>query len=85
MGLYRGRIDGVMGPKSRAALKKPGIDHRRLYLDTLDYRRRYYFTLAFDAEVRAFLKVHPKTNLHFVRGWLARCWEFVDAVPKRRA
>ena len=80
-GLYRGRIDGVVGPKSRSALMGP-LDQRKLYLDTLNYRRLYYLTLAFDKQTRAFLKTHRTTNLHFARGWLSRCWEFVDAAPE---
>ncbi len=76
-GLYRGQIDGRIGPQSRAAIKAPQLDHRQLYNDTLNYRQQYYITLAFDRQARAFLKSHPTSQLAFLRGWLARCWEFV--------
>lgn len=80
-GLYAGRIDGIVGPQTRAALAQAHA--RRLYVDTLDHRRRYYLDLAQDAEYRDFLRDHPTTQAHNLAGWNNRCWAFVDLVPDR--
>jgi hypothetical protein len=79
--LYAGPIDGIPGPQTRAGLADARLDHRRLYLDVLEYRARHYLAISFDADVRAFLKAHPQTQLHNCAGWLARCWAFVDDAP----
>lgn len=78
VGVYKGAIDGVMGGQSREAFAAVQ-DHRDLYLRTLEYRARHYIAISFDAEVREFLRTHPTTQLHFQRGWLKRCLEFVYA------
>lgn len=82
MKLYAGSIDGVVGQKTRAAVAAC-TNHRRLYLGILEYRARHYIALGFDAKTRAFLKATSDTQLHNMRGWLARCLPFVyDAPPE---
>ena len=81
-GLYGGVIDGLVGPKTRAALAAVR-DHRKLYDEVLDQRRRYYEALALDRPARAFLRATPHTQLHNLRGWTNRCAEFVGLMPDR--
>jgi lysozyme family protein len=74
--LYIGAIDGVLGPKTIAALQ---VDRepRRLFRDVYNARIRFYLDLAFAGpEVTAFLKAHPTSQLHNGRGWVFRCLEF---------
>lgn len=80
MGLYAGLIDGVPGPKTRAAMA--AAPARRLYLGVLEYRARFYLSLAFDDQTRAYLRAHPTTQLHNALGWLARCLPFVYEAPE---
>lgn len=71
-GLYLGPIDGVAGQKTLAGLADASCDQRRLYLDVLVNRARHYVAVAFaDRQVREFLRTHPTTQLHNLRGWLA--------------
>lgn len=74
-GHYDGPIDGILGAKTKAGVAV--ADPRRLFVDALDYRRRYYQGLARDSYVRQFLKANPTTQLHNADGWENRCWEFV--------
>ncbi len=75
-GVYSGRIDGVMGPKTRAALVRDP-DARQTYRDVFAARIRYMLDVAFDAQVAVFLQTHPTSQLHFCRGWIYRSLEFV--------
>ncbi|MGH9350243.1 MAG: putative peptidoglycan-binding domain-containing protein [Vicinamibacterales bacterium] len=80
MGRYPGAIDGVVGPRTRAALAE--AEPREVYLRTLEHRARHYIALSHDSYVRGFLRATPNTQLHFLRGWLARCLPFVyEAEP----
>lgn len=81
MGLYAGAIDGVVGPVTRAAIASCS-DQRQLYLRVLEHRARHYLSLAFDHDVRAFLKANPTSQLHFALGWLSRCLPFVYEAPE---
>lgn len=75
-GLYHGEIDGGIGPKTIAALLSDR-DPRQLFRDVYNERIRFYLDLAFaGAEVAAFLKAHPESQLHNARGWAFRCLEF---------
>jgi len=74
-GSYAGSIDGVIGPLTRGGLAEAPIP--LIYTDVLAARMLFYESLAFDAQVQAFLRAHPNTQLHFLRGWSARCREFL--------
>lgn len=80
MGQYSGPIDGIVGKQTKAALDAV-TDARRLYLGVLEHRARHYLALAFDSQVRQFLRTHPMTQLHNALGWLARCLPFVYEAP----
>lgn len=74
-GVYSGRIDGVPGPKTRAAvLADP--DARQTYREVFAARIRYMLHVAFDSQVQDFLRAHPTTQLTNCRGWIRRCLEF---------
>lgn len=74
--LYGGAIDGIFGPRTKAALAKD-LDRGQTYRDVLTARIVFYRQLAYDADVRLFLKLHPRTQLHNMAGWLNRCLEFL--------
>lgn len=75
-GLYADAVDGAMGPKTIAALQADR-DPRQLFRDVYNARIRFYLDLAFaGAEVTAFLKAHPASQLHNARGWAFRCLDF---------
>ena len=78
-GEYDGLIDGIAGTKTRQAVER--ADDWALYLRVLEQREAFYLDLAFDAQTMAFLRDHPKTQLHFARGWLSRCREFRWMAP----
>lgn len=77
-GLYDGPIDGIAGPRTRAAVTSPACDLRRLVRDVVIERIRHVLAIAYDAHVRAFLRAHPQTQLHFLHGWILRC---LDDLP----
>lgn len=74
-GLYAGALDGVIGPKTIAALQADP-DPRQLYRDVFNARVTFYRHVAFDKDVRAFLGAHPTSQLHNLAGWTNRCLEF---------
>lgn len=75
-GVYAGRIDGVLGPQTRAAMVRDP-DARQTYREVFAARIQYMVHVAFDADVKAFLKGHPRSQLHNCRGWINRSLEFV--------
>lgn len=76
-GIYTGRIDGVIGPKTRAAVVADP-DQRRTYLDVLAARIRFYVRLALaDKKVVAFRHAQPDTDLENLAGWTNRAVEFL--------
>jgi lysozyme family protein len=81
LGVDVGGIDGIPGTRTRQAMMD--ANPRTLYIAVLDQRRRFYVSLAYDVEARAFLVSHPKTQLHNDRGWANRVWEFVALTPDR--
>lgn len=75
-GVYAGHIDGVLGPKTRAAIVADS-NARQTYRDVYAARMRYMVHVAFDdVQVKEFLKAHPTSQLHFLRGWINRTLEF---------
>ena len=74
-GMQPGTVDGRLGPKTLIALSRANV--RQTYNDVLAARIAFYMRLAFDAQTRQFLKDHPLTQLHFARGWVNRCLEFL--------
>lgn len=75
-GLYAGAIDGVLGPKTKAATFADR-DPRQLYRDVFAARVRHYLAVGFDVHVLRFLDDNNETQLRFLRGWLSRTLEFV--------
>jgi lysozyme family protein len=75
-GLYGGRIDGELGPKTIVALQADR-DPRQLYRDVFAARLRFYTDVAFDTDVDAFLDRYPKSQLHNLKGWQNRCLELL--------
>lgn len=74
-GHYDGAIDGILGPQTRTGLGQAPI--ALIYADVLGRRMAFYEALAFDVQAREFLRTHPDTQLHFLRGWQARCRRFL--------
>lgn len=75
-GLYAGAIDGVLGPKTKAATFADR-DPRQLYRDVFAARIRHYLAVGFDVHVSRFLDDHPTSQLRWVRGWISRTLEFI--------
>lgn len=75
-GVYAGRIDGVAGSQTKAAVIADP-DARQTYREVFTARLRYMLHVAFDAEVRDFLRTHPRSQLANLRGWVHRSLEFV--------
>lgn len=76
-----GAIDGVVGPKTRAAWDafleaKPNL--AKVMYELVMARYRFHCDEAFDVEFRAFLKAHPKHPAHNIRGWLNRTFSFLN-------
>lgn len=74
-GLYTDQIDGKIGARTKAALfadREP----RTTFRDVFNARIVFYVSLGFDAQVREFLRTHPTSQLHNVRGWVNRCLDF---------
>lgn len=72
---YDGRIDGIAGPKTRAAWGRVESDPEakaRIALAASDARELFHVERAFDAAVRSFLDLNPRTQLHNLKGWLRR-------------
>jgi lysozyme family protein len=75
-GLYHGAIDGIFGPRTLAAVQAD-LERAVTYRDVLHARIVFYRKLAYDADVRVFLKAHPASQLQNFSGWLNRCLEFL--------
>jgi lysozyme family protein len=79
-GLYRGALDGIVGPATRLAwlmAKDDAADVRAIELALIAARVEFHLERAFDAEVRDFLRTHPRTQLHNLRGWTRRALGFL--------
>jgi lysozyme family protein len=71
---YGGKVDGVFGPVTRRAVK--ASDKHRLYNEVAGARVRQYVNVALDdPEVVKFMKRHPDSQLHNLRGWTNRAVE----------
>lgn len=70
--------DGRFGAQTRAALANVA-DKRRVYVEMIKARGRFFCDIALrhDADVAAFLKAHPKSQLHNLAGWTNRNLDFV--------
>lgn len=78
--LYRGAIDGIPGPATRAAwlmVRTDLVACTDIELALVKDRIRFHIERAFDAEVREFIRSHPRTQLRNLRGWLNRTMEFI--------
>lgn len=75
-GLYAGRLDGVMGPQSREALRLDD-NPQETYRAVFRARVQFYTNLAIrQSVVLRFLRAHPDALLHNLQGWTARALEF---------
>jgi lysozyme family protein len=75
-GVYVDPIDGLFGPKTRAAIVHDP-QPRETYRDVFAARIRFYTMLGLnDPDVVDFVDKHPKTQLRNVVGWINRCLEF---------
>lgn len=71
-GVYKGAVDGIAGPQTRAATAGDP-DPRLTYVEVLAERVQFYVDIPFvEPGIKAFMKMHPKTQLHNVRGWVRR-------------
>ena len=75
-GLYAGAVDGVLGPKTIAALQSDR-DPRQLFRDVLAARVRFYIDIALDGHARALMRSQPTCQLANLKGWVNRCLEFI--------
>jgi lysozyme family protein len=76
-GTYLGKIDGVLGPKTREALLQDP-EPRRTYNDVLKARLAFYRDIALrETDVRMFLHDHRSSQLHNLAGWQNRALDFV--------
>jgi lysozyme family protein len=79
-------VDGVLGPKTVRAYAARALHNDRAFLHALychvwQARLRFYVAICLNEEdVRAFLRNHPATQLHFLRGWLNRALD-LPATP----
>jgi lysozyme family protein len=66
-------VDGVLGPQTLgAAAARPSV-----VADLIRERAEFYLRLGLGgADVKAFLREHPKSQLHFLKGWMRRALEF---------
>jgi lysozyme family protein len=75
-GLYAGKLDGVIGPQTIAALRADR-EPKRLFQDVFIARIKHYVKCAWDAPVRHFLKANRETQLHNLPGWINRSLELL--------
>lgn len=75
MGHSPGAIDGVVGPKTRAAYVASGSPD--LVTPITVARVKFYVSLALDREARAFMAQSQTTQLHNLRGWVNRALGFL--------
>jgi lysozyme family protein len=76
-----GAIDGVPGPKTRAAWDQVARDPvacREIKAALIRARIEFHVTRDMDAAVDAFLKTHKTTRLHALHGHLRRTASFID-------
>ena len=77
-GLYTGKVDGVFGPKTAAAVN--AADATRIGVRVLMTRSRKHVDVTMnDPAMVAFLKANPKAQAHNYRGWNNRVLELVEA------
>jgi lysozyme family protein len=70
--------DGRVGPVTRGAILAVAPErYPAMYQAVWTYRHAWFMRLAFDAEVREFLRTHPKTQLHNLQGWMNRLLRFL--------
>jgi lysozyme family protein len=78
-GLLGVDVDGILGPKTRAAIAAHQ-NQRALYLQLVEARALRHLDLALaDSATRAFLKANKTVNLHNARGWMRRALSFLHA------
>lgn len=73
-----GAIDGVVGPKTRAAwdvVKADPDTVARITKAVGRARLEFHLSKAFGADVQAFLIAHPKSQLWNARGWILRAYD----------
>lgn len=68
-------IDGVLGPKTIAAMQADR-DPRQLYRDVYNARVRFYTAIALDHFAQALIEREPRCQLANLKGWLNRALEF---------
>jgi lysozyme family protein len=80
-GFYAGAVDGIAGPKTRAAWNAATADLAvvtDIEIALIRARIEEAMDIGFDAQFRAFLDSHPTTQARFVRGWIRRSLEFIS-------
>lgn len=69
------KVDGVLGPITRAAMLRADPKVLRSYV--LTHRLKKFVDLALtDPPMKLFLKTHPEAQAHNLRGWVNRWTEF---------
>lgn len=79
-GVYTGSVDGIPGPGTRQAwgrFKETHQDAVALRQALVAARIEFHIMRGFDAPVLEFLKSHPDTQLHNLRGWIWRSLAFL--------
>lgn len=79
--LYRGAVDGIPGPATRAAwlmVRTDLVACTDIELTLLKDRIRFHIRRALDDEARVFMRLHPRTQLHNLLGWVNRSLEFLS-------
>lgn len=79
-GLYAGALDGIGGAKTRAAWASVAGDFTlcaQIEAQLFRARAQFYMDCALAGpDIAAFLKSHPDSQLHNLRGWINRTLEF---------
>lgn len=83
-GKYHGTIDGVVGPKTRAAWD--AVKHDQAIVadisdDVTNFRVMFHAERALDKKAREFIKQTPDTQLRNLLGWVRRA---LECRPRRR-
>ncbi len=76
IGLLGDDVDGVVGPQTLHALSLTSKE--RVMRRLIQARGEFYMNVAIDnTDVQDFLKKHPTSQLHNLRGWIRRTMEFL--------